>query len=62
MAYIKSKKKGFWLKCDFSSCVATKFFFSNKDAYSAGWRMWSNGGKKKHLCPECVKFIQAGQI
>jgi len=60
MAYIKSKKKGFWLRCDFSSCVATSFFFSNKDAYRRGWRV--SGETKKHLCPECVKFIQAGQI
>lgn len=60
MTFTKSKRSGFWLKCDFSSCLNVKFFFSNKDAFNAGWRM--DGEKKKHLCPECVKFIQAGQI
>lgn len=60
MTYIKSKKKGFWLKCDFIGCEEQGFFFDNPTPYYRGWR--ADSEKKKHYCPDCVKTIQASKI
>lgn len=60
MAYIKSKKNGFWLKCDFLGCEEQGFFFGNKDAHRRGWRV--DMVKKKHYCPDCMKEIQRQKI
>lgn len=57
MTYIKSKKKGFWLVCNFPGCKEQGFFFDNPTPYYRGWRM--NAEKKEHYCPECVKKTKA---
>ena len=60
MTYIKSKKKGFWLVCDFIGCKEKGFFFDVFTPYNLGWRM--NKDTKKNVCPDCFKTIVIGQI
>lgn len=60
MTYIKSKKKGFWLKCDFTGCEEQSFFFNNPEPYYRGWRRSETKGK--HLCPKCVEHIKITSI